>query len=114
LVFSQAIACPQTTGDMMLDITVRIGVPPVRRRIEMEINAGDDHVARLRAMAISRSGRERVLHFRGKVTLDGARAAWTLEARPSRQFREWNDEATVAAYGALPFELLSADFSPVG
>ncbi|RUV20285.1 nucleotidyltransferase family protein [Mesorhizobium sp. M7A.F.Ca.MR.245.00.0.0] len=114
LVFSQAIACPQTTGDMMLEITVRIGVPPVRRRIEMEINDGGEHIARLRAMAISRSGRERVLHFRGKVTLGGARVALTLEARPSRQFREWNDAATVAAYGALPFQLLSADFFPVG
>ncbi|RVB58807.1 hypothetical protein EN895_29765, partial [Mesorhizobium sp. M7A.F.Ca.CA.002.03.2.1] len=105
---------PQTTGDMMLDITVRIGVPPVRRRIEMEINDGGEHIARLRAVAISRSGRERVLHFRGKVTLDGARVALTLEARPSRQFREWNDAATVAAYGALPFQLLSAGFLPIG
>ena len=114
LVFSQAIACPQTTGDMILDVTVRIGIPPVRRRIEMEINAGGDHIARLRAMAISRSGGERVLHFRGKVTLDGAQRALTLEARPSRQFREWNDAAAVATYGALPFQLLLAKFSPAG
>ena len=97
----------------MLDITVRIRVPPVRRRIEMEINADDDHIARLRAMAISRSGGERVLHFRGKVTLDGQKHALTLEARPSRQFRQWDDEATVAAYGALPFHLISAIFSPL-
>ncbi|WP_246676841.1 nucleotidyltransferase family protein [Mesorhizobium sp. B2-4-15] len=83
-VFSEFIPCPRTTGNMMLAITVRISVPPVRRRIEMEINADDHHVARLRAMAISRSGRERVLHFRGKVTLDGKRDALTLEARPSR------------------------------
>lgn len=114
LVFSQAIACPRKTGDVMLDITVRIAVPPVRRRIEMEINAGDAHIARLRAMVISRSGKERVLHFRGKVRLDGSRQALTLEARPSRQFREWNDAAAVAVYGALPFQLLSAEFSPVG
>jgi hypothetical protein len=113
-VFSQAIACPQTSGDMVLDITVRIAVPPVRRRIEMEINAGGDHIARLRAMAISRSGKERVLHFRGRVTLDGAQRDLVIEARPSRQFREWNDEAAIATYGALPFQLLSADFSPVG
>ncbi|MFA6155005.1 nucleotidyltransferase family protein [Mesorhizobium sp.] len=112
LVFSQIIACPPTSGEMMLDVIVRIGIPPVRRRIEMEINADDHHIARLRAMAISRSGKERVLHFRGKVMLDGARHALTLEARPSRQFREWNDEAAVATYGALPFQLVSAKFSP--
>jgi hypothetical protein len=98
---------------MMLDITIRISVPPVRRRIEMEINVGDDHVARLRAMAISRSGGERVLRFRGKVTFDGRQHALTLEARPSRQFRQWDDQATVAAYGALPFHLVSAIFSPL-
>lgn len=113
-VFSQAIPHPETTGDVMLDLVVRIGVPPVRRRIEMEINAASRHVARLRSKAIIRSGKERVLHFRGKVTLDGARQAFVLEARPARQFREWNDEATVAAYGALPFQLVSAKFSPAG
>jgi hypothetical protein len=113
-VFSQAIPCPPTVGEMMLDITVRISVPPVRRRIEMEINADNHHVARLRAMAISRSGGERVLHFRGKVTLDGQRHALTLEARPSRQFRQWDDAVAVAAYGALPFHLISATFSPIG
>ncbi|MEO5759662.1 MAG: nucleotidyltransferase family protein [Mesorhizobium sp.] len=112
MVFSQIIPCPQASGDMMLDLTVRIGVPPVRRRIEMEINAGDDHIARLRAMVISRSGKERVLRFRGKVTLEGAPKSLMLEARPSRQFRDWDNAATVAAYGALPFQLLSAEFSP--
>jgi hypothetical protein len=111
-VLSQAIACPATTGDMMLDVAVRITVPPVRRRIEMEINAAGGHVARLRSIAIIRSGKERVLHFRGKVALDGTGQALVLEARPSRQFREWDNPATVAAYGALPFQLLSADFSP--
>lgn len=78
----------------------------------MEINAASRHVARLRAMAISRSGKERVLHFRGKVTLDGARQAFVLEARPARQFREWNDEATVAAYGRCPFSCCRRQFSP--
>jgi hypothetical protein len=111
-VFSQAIPCPPGVGEMMLDITVRMSVPPVRRRIEMEINADDHHVARLRAMAIRRSGGERVLHFSGKVTLDGQTHALTLEARPSRQFRQWDDAAAVAAYGALPFQLISATFSP--
>ncbi|MBN9221036.1 MAG: nucleotidyltransferase family protein [Mesorhizobium sp.] len=112
-VFSQAIPCPKAPGEMMLDIVVSVGVPPVRRRIEMEINAGDDHVARLRAMVISRSGKERLLHFRGQVTLDGERQTLTLEARPSRQFRQWDDAKAVAAYGALPFQLISAEFSPL-
>ncbi|TPM40190.1 nucleotidyltransferase family protein [Mesorhizobium sp. B2-3-4] len=112
-VFSQTIACPRIAGEMMLDITVRISVPPVRRRIEMEINRDNDHVARLRAMAISRSGGQRLLRFRGKVTFDGQQHALTLEARPSRQFRQWDDQATVATYGALPFHLVSATFSPL-
>jgi hypothetical protein len=111
---SQAIPYPQTSGDMMLEVTVRIGVPPVRRRIEMEINAAGRHIARLRSVAISRSGGERVLHFRGKVTLDDTSETLVLEARPSRQFRQWDNEATVATYGALPFQLLSANFSPAG
>lgn len=113
-VLSQTIPCPDRTGEMVLDVTVRIAVPPVRRRIEMEINAPGRHVARLRSMVISRAGGQRVLHFRGKVTLDETRQALVLEARPSRQFRTWDNEAAVASYGALPFQLLSAKFSPAG
>jgi hypothetical protein len=73
---------PDTAGEMMLDLTVRIAVPPVRRRIEMEINAAGRHVARLRSVAISRAGGDRVLRFRGKVTPDGERQDLTLEAHP--------------------------------
>jgi hypothetical protein len=113
-VLSQTIPCPDTTGEMVLDVTVRIAVPPVRRRIEMEINAAGRHVARLRSMVISRAGGQRVLHFSGKVTLDETRQVLVLEARPSRQFRTWDNEAAVASYGALPFQLLSAKFSPLG
>ena len=113
-VLSQSIPCPVATGEMVLDVTVRIAVPPVRRRIEMEINGDGRHVARLRSMVISRAGGQRVLHFRGKVILDETRQELVLEARPSRQFRTWDDEAAVASYGALPFQLLSAKFSPLG
>ncbi|TPI29714.1 nucleotidyltransferase family protein [Mesorhizobium sp. B3-1-6] len=114
-VLSQTLDEPQgEAGEMMLDLVVRIVVPPVRRRIEMEINAGDRHVARLRSMAISRSGGERMLRFRGKVKLDRTGRTLVLEARPSRQFRVWDNEQAVATYGALPFQLVSARFSRPG
>ncbi|ESX98950.1 nucleotidyltransferase family protein [Mesorhizobium sp. LNJC405B00] len=109
---SQPLPRPDRTGAVVLDVTVRIVVPPIRRRIEMEINAGGGHVARLRSMVISRAGGGRVLRFRGKVTVDDTGRPLVIEARPSRQFRNWDNEAEVAAYGALPFQLLSARFSP--
>lgn len=108
---SQALPPPAGAGDMMLDVTVRIVVPPVRRRIEMEINANGQHIARLRSQVISRAGGEKVLHFRGRVSLEDAGRPLVLEARPSRQFRNWDNEADVATYAALPFQLLSARFS---
>ena len=100
-------------GETMLEVVVKIVVPPVRRRIEMEINSGDRHVARLRSMIFSRAGGERVLRFKGKVRLDKQGQAFVLEARPSRQFRVWDNEQAVATYGALPFQLLSATFTQV-
>lgn len=112
---SQTLGEPQgEICEMMLDLILRIVVPPVRRRIEMEINAGDRHVARLRSMTISRSGGERMLRFRGKVELDRAGRTLVPEARPSRQFRVWDNEQAVATYGALPFQLVSTKFSPTG
>ena len=110
---SHRIDQPQgDSSDMILSVTVRIAVPPVRRRIELEINAGDRHVARLRSMVLSRGGGEQTLRFRGKVRLGGAGQPLVLEARPSRQFRVWDNEQAVATYGALPFQLVSATFSP--
>jgi hypothetical protein len=55
-----------------------------------------------------------MLRFRGKVKLDQTGRTLVLEARPSRQFRVWDNEQAVATYGALPFQLVSAKFSPTG
>ncbi len=109
---SQPIPCPDFGGDMTLDVTVRIDAPPVRRRIEMELNLGDRHIARLRSTVLSRAGGQKVLRFHGRLTLEEQNEPLRLEARPSRQFREWTDPDIVATYGALPFQLLSAVFSP--
>jgi hypothetical protein len=100
-------------AETLLEVVVRIVVPPVRRRIEMEINSGDQHIARLRSTVVRRIGGERVLRFNGKVRFGGQGQPLMLEARPSRQFRVWDNEQAIATYGALPFQLLSVTFSPV-
>ncbi|NUS22566.1 MAG: hypothetical protein HOQ25_22720, partial [Mesorhizobium sp.] len=46
--------------------------------------------------------------------LDHAGRPLVLEARPSRQFRVWDNEQAVATYGALPFQIVSAKFSRTG
>ena len=111
---SENIRLPEGSAgkDLHLVLLVKVGIPPVRRRVEMEINSGERHIARLRYRTFTRADGTRLLRFNGTIRPEPGETLVTLEARPSRQFRDWRDEATVAAYGALPFQLVSADISP--
>ncbi|GAA2885822.1 hypothetical protein GGQ99_004948 [Aminobacter niigataensis] len=112
---SQPVPMPPTIGggaQAEIEIVVRMDVPPVRRRIEMELNGGERHFARLRYRKLGKSGGRLTLRFRGVIQPDPALGALTLAARPSRQFREWEHEQTVATYGAVPFEIVSVKVSP--
>ncbi|GAA2830303.1 putative nucleotidyltransferase-like protein [Aminobacter aminovorans] len=105
---------PAVTGGVPaeIDIVVRLDVPPVRRRIEMELNGGECHFARLRYRKLGKSGGRLTLRFRGTIRPDQADGALVLSARPSRQFRKWEHEQTVATYGAVPFQIVSVTVSP--
>ncbi|MBB6468319.1 hypothetical protein HNQ96_004203 [Aminobacter lissarensis] len=113
---SQQLPLPQAaTGAAQaeLDIVVQMDVPPVRRRIEMELNGGECHFARLRYRKLGKSGGRLTLRFRGKIRVDQADGALVLSARPSRQFRQWEHEQTVSTYGAVPFRIVSVSVSPL-
>lgn len=99
---------------MRLDVLVRVNLPSVQRRIEMEVNAGERHVARLRHRVLYRSEGGRLLRFHGTITPEVGETDFTLEARPARQFRDWSNQWVVAKYGALPFQVVSAKISPTG
>ena len=111
---SEKISLPEGSEgkDLQIALLVKIGTPPVRRRIEMEINSGERHIARLRYRTFTQADGARLLRFNGTIRPKPGETFVTLEARPSRHFRDWRDQATVATYGALPFQLLSADISP--
>jgi hypothetical protein len=110
---SEKIVLPEASAGKTLRVAllVKIGIPPVRRRIEMEINSEKRHIARLRYRTLRQAEGARLLRFEGTIEPEPGETQVILEARPSRQFREWRDEASVAAYGALPFQLISAKIS---
>lgn len=94
-----------------LDLTLLLDLPPARRRVEMEINCGERHLVRLRKRILSAGGGTRILRFGGTLHLQPGERTLTIEARPSRQFREWDNAETIATYGAVPFRVIAADFS---
>ncbi|WP_378948489.1 nucleotidyltransferase family protein [Mesorhizobium sp. ANAO-SY3R2] len=111
----QPITLPQSLpagGEVVIDLVVKLDLPPVRRRIEMELNGGEHHFARLRYRKLGKGGGEMMLRFSGAIRPEDADGALALVARPSRQFREWEHAQTVATYGALPFQLVSVKVSP--
>ena len=110
---SKKIRLPEGSAgkELRVALLVKVGIPPVRRRVEMEINSAERHIARLRYRTFIHADGTRLLRFDGTIRPEPGETLVTLEARPSRQFRDWRDEATVATYGALPFQLLSAEIS---
>ena len=93
-------------------IGIRIVVPDQRRRFEFELSTEKHHLARLTYRKLDRSSGVRELRFSGTVEVDAAAEKLTLEARPSRHFRNWDTPEDVARYGPAPFTLISATLGP--
>lgn len=91
-----------------VEITVGIVAPGHGRRLEFELSTETRHLARLRYRKLPGSPGARELRFRGTIELDNTVAQLTLEARPSRHFRNWDNPEDVARYGVIPFRLIGA------
>lgn len=95
-----------------VEIIVRIAVPAQRRRFEFELSTNMRHHARLRYRKHAGSSGVRELRFRGSIEIDAEAEKLTLEARPSRHFRNWDNPEDVARHGLAPFTLISAAIGP--
>ncbi len=98
-----------TATRLSLSLLIEIAVPPLARRIELEINSASRHLARLRYRKLGKSGGSLILRYEGDVRLDPSERIVTIEGRPIRQLRETEGGASQARFGALPFRLLSAE-----
>lgn len=88
-----------------IDVSIAAELPPVWRRVDFEVNAGDRHLLRLRGLA--RNGGRRVGHFRFRFTLTLASndPVPVLEAAPSRSFNTDAPDNEVERYAAPRFAL---------
>lgn len=101
-------------GDRVsVEIIVRIVVPRHGRRIEFELSTETRHIARLRYRKLVGGSGSRELGFSGSIELDDTTAQLTLEARPSRHFRNWDNPEDVARYGIIPFTVIGAKIGPL-
>ena len=91
-----------------VEITVRMIVPGRGRRLEFELSTETRHLARLRYRKLAGGAGALELRFRGLIDLDVSAALLTLEARPSRHFRSWDNPDAVARYAMLPFTVVDA------
>jgi hypothetical protein len=121
-----AMAAPADRTDLALD--QRISVPagcrgpvrfrtlllmagsPVRRRIELELNAASRHVCRIRYRKRTSSARPLALLVEGTIDLPADAASLVLTSRPSRLLRH-AAPAQKARYDALPFRSLWVAFT---
>ena len=99
--------CPD--GGMDVQLVVDIEPFPGRRRVELEINAADAHVCRIRYRRL-RNGRgpERLKIF-GRVSAAGAKPPLRLVSRPSRQLRPHTTTDQRVRYDSLAFRVVSCE-----
>jgi hypothetical protein len=91
----------------VVSLLVKIAVPSVFRRIELEINGTAQHVARLRYRKRWQRAGFLLLHFEVGVPPELSDQPLAIEARPNRQLRRTASPEEVTRHGALPFRIVS-------
>ncbi|PWW04094.1 putative nucleotidyltransferase-like protein [Hoeflea marina] len=105
---------PDLSGAAWLRIRlqVRLATPAVRRRIEFEVNTPTAHLARGRFRNLWRF--EKLdLRISADFGIQPGTEKLILSSRPGRHLRPCAGSDDVAAYGALPFTLISAAVTAV-
>lgn len=102
---------PQVCQAGEMDVQMVVDIEPFagRRRVELEINAADTHVCRIRyRRLLSGSGPVR-LKISGQVRAASAKPPLTLVSRPSRQLRPQATSQQHTRYDSLAFRVVSCE-----
>jgi hypothetical protein len=110
-VLSQAFSVPDKRQGQpwngTVDLTISVELPPASRRIDLEVNSPDRHLARLRAVVLNRGKREKILRFKVPLVLGPQDGTLVLAAAPSRRFNDGVPQHVIDQYGPTPFRLLN-------
>ena len=98
-------------GAWHLRAVIQVPVPSVARRIELEVNTPDFHLARVRARKWDRRAGTLVFSIEGMLDVPEQAASVILQARPARLVRPQDGPAHAARYAALPFRVLAAELT---
>ncbi len=92
-----------------LDIRLSATIPAASRRIEFEINCGDRHVMRLRAVVRNRGVRNLPLRFRVRLDIAAHEPDPVIVAVPARSFNTKATQAELDRYSAVRFRMVSCE-----
>ena len=98
-------------GPLRLRGVVHLTTPKTRRRIELEVNGGEQHVCRIRYRKLFSRRKPFLLQFEGIIDPPIGETQLVLEARPSRQTRD--DPSRKDRYGLIPFQLVFLEIDEV-
>lgn len=88
-----------------LEIIIECDFPAAARRVELELNTADTHLAQLRYRKLDRKAGARKLVFRG--TLPVPTSTLILQSRASRFLRANTSQADIEKFAAVPISLIS-------
>lgn len=94
-----------TNENITLEIIIECDFPAVARRMELELNTPDTHLAQLRYRKLDRKAGPRKLVFRG--TLSVPAAPLILQSRASRFLRAHTSQSEIEKFAAVPISLIS-------
>ncbi|MCX7304886.1 MAG: nucleotidyltransferase family protein [Hyphomicrobiales bacterium] len=89
-----------------VDLTLSVELPAQSRRIDLEVNSQDRHLARLRTIVLNRGRRQKVLRFKVPLSIEPHDGSIVLTAAPSRRFNDGVQQALADQYGPTPFRLI--------
>lgn len=113
-VLEQAVAVPPALskgGLAHFHAVLQLEVPPIRRRIEFEVDGGERHMSRIRYRRWGKSGNLLTLAIDGPVDIAPGETSLMLVSRPGRLSRPGSGPKHKARYDALPFRCVALEIT---
>lgn len=109
----QRIAIPPKlgAGPVHFHAVLRLAVPPVRRRIEFELNTATRHICRIRYRKWTRAAQPITLVIDGEIDIRPGETELILMSRPARLVRGDGGPARKARHDALPFSSIALELA---
>lgn len=104
----------QGPGRYKFQIVVEANLPPARRRVEFDINSGENNLCSFFAMSLREKTRSVSMRFSGVIEVGPGDMMLEIEARPGKVVNGNEPPEFLNKYREVPFRVVRAQLTPLG